>query len=868
MQIKIPILASIVVLLTVLAIPLAAHPVKADNGLNRPYPANIWSPYGPNLDAGKVSKLLFVYYSDPNPEFTDFELGKVDVVDWEVDFAKWGTNGCPPGNTFYGCNTPNTIGADVWLSQPLQGQGQFGDFGMYWNAASSRFNAISGAAGTPFWGCNWNNGGTPFTNTFQSYVSACGKDMRAAFAHLYDRQAFTDPRVLAQLVCPSPTAKDPSCQPDGTCNAIQPPPSPATQKVCVTIADECSWDDPAIVTLVPGVTAGACLDGFRYGHNGSVNGDQTVGSVDFCIAAQYMIAALKNNGSPNIASTPGTCVLTGVNPSVFAHPFRSMVRTSEPRLDMGKAWDKAMNELFGQTVVIEKFGNIRTIGHAIVFSDNCFNIACYTVGGNIDDWDMYTYGYGLGSPYPDHLFGLYNGSQASNFCGGPHQQFEPNNDQFVCNPTLDASTKATSLSLDPATFKANARQAFIDWGNAAVDLPVFDSKLRTVALKSVAGIVNAVGIGYNNANTLQFASQNAAYTPQNPKYAFGGGVTDTLRYGQASGTTSVDLYNSQTVWEFQLAGEVYDTLFSVNPVAPTQAYCNMCDAYTTFQDGAGNEHFVVELRQNLKWQDGVPVTSADVAFSFLTARDFSTNWGGALFNLLDANVVDSRTVDISYLGSSISYPIFNSLLIMPQHIWQTTPDSTYHPGIGVPDAAKLDQSYDPIASGTFIGSGPFACISGTLANPGTIGKGCAPSQQLNPGDSLVLTAYDFTKSTINGSPVTNPFLQYILTFDSSWGTHTVPAGDSGQFQEFKWADKNTDGQVTISEVQQVESCAGQVGTGVCATAFIAGLHGAGQTTVTIEPAIAASHLDDGYVLPLAWNSLSSGTLATNIITYP
>jgi hypothetical protein len=566
-------------------------------------------------------------------------------------------------------------------------------------------------------------------------------------------------------------------------------------------------------------------------------------------------------------------VLTGVNPSVFAHPFRSMVRTSQPRNSMGKAWDKAMNELFGGTVVIEKFGNIRTIGHAIVFSDNCFQIACYTVGGNIDDWDMYTYGYGLGSPYPDHLFGLYNGSQASNFCGGPHQQFEPNNDQFVCNPTLDASTKATSLSLDPATFKANARQAFIDWGNAAVDLPVFDSKLRTVALKSVAGIVNAVGIGYNNANTLQFASQNTAYTPQNSKYAFGGGVSDTLRYGQASGTTSVDLYNSQTVWEFQLANEVYDTLFSVNPVAPTQAFCNMCDSYTTFQDGAGNEHFVVELRQNLFWQDRdmngglIPVTASDVAFSFLTARDFSTNWGSALFNLLDANVVDSRTVDISYLGSSISYPIFNSLQIMPQHIWQTTPDNTYHPGIGVPDTAKLDQSYDPIASGTFIGSGPFACISGTLANPGTIGKGCAPSQQLNPGDSLVLTAFDFSKSTFGGQPSLDQY-QYMRSFDSSWGKALAPGGRSGQFQEFAWADKNHDGQVTISEVQQVESCAGQPGTGVCATAFVAGLHSALDTAVGPEPGIAASHLDDGYVLPLAWNSLSSGTLATNIITYP
>src|SRR5437879_5222980 len=173
-----------------------------------------------------------------------------------------------------------------------------------------------------------------------------------------------------------------------------------------------------MVMKVAGVSSGECLDAFRYGHNGSINGDQAVGSVDFCIAAEYMIAAGvatgltgPKNAQGQVIPTPGQCTLTGFNWGVWNHPFRAMIQTSQPRNSMGKAFSKGLNELFGLIVVVEYFGNIRTIGNAIVFSDICFQISCYTVGGNIDDWDMYTYSYVLSNPYPDHLHGLYNGSQ-------------------------------------------------------------------------------------------------------------------------------------------------------------------------------------------------------------------------------------------------------------------------------------------------------------------------------------------------------------------------------------------------------------------------------------------------------------------------
>src|SRR5437879_6939903 len=166
-----------------------------------------------------------------------------------------------------------------FLQTPIQGQ--FGDFGFYFNGASSRFTrsqeAPGGAANGPFWGCDWNDGltSTSFTVNKQTYTSQCGIYQRQAFGHLFDRATFSANRELANLVCPSPVAKDPSCAPlqvgqDG-----------------LTVAQQCAWD-----TLNGG---SACIDAYRIAPSGG-DGQQPVGSPDFCRAADLMIASL----------TPGT----------------------------------------------------------------------------------------------------------------------------------------------------------------------------------------------------------------------------------------------------------------------------------------------------------------------------------------------------------------------------------------------------------------------------------------------------------------------------------------------------------------------------------------------------------------------------------
>ena len=402
--------------------------------------------------------------------------------------------------------------------------------------------------------------------------------MRQAFTHLIDRPSFSMKiGGLAPIADPSPPGKDPSGS---------------------NLTTQCSWD----------AMFSNCISAYRIAP--SPTGFEQPGSPDFCAAADHMIAAGVATGK-----NPGTCVLTGVNAGVFAHPFRFMIRNFDPRrLAIGNGMWNAINQLFGGNAVSPIFCH-RICGFPIVFGDPPV--------GLLDDWDAHTYGYGLPSPYPDHLYDLYSSQFASNYCGGQQNGY-PFNDQFVCIAGLDQHVKAVSQTLDPSTLRTEALAAFNILGSHAVEIPVFSPSIRIAELRSVAGLVNERGFGYSNFNTILNAHVNTTYKPENPIYQFGGGDPTTLRWGQASGTTSLNIFHAQTVWEFNVLGEIYDTLFIASPVQLGSIFCWMCTSYTSSVDSSGNEHFLVQLRQNLRWQDGVPIDAYDVKFSWLNFRDNPT----------------------------------------------------------------------------------------------------------------------------------------------------------------------------------------------------------------------------------------------------
>ncbi|HZD12510.1 MAG TPA: ABC transporter substrate-binding protein, partial [Candidatus Binatus sp.] len=425
-------------------------------------------------------------------------------------------------------------------------------------------------------------------------------------------------------------------------------------------------------------------------------------------------------------------------------------------------------------------------------------------------------------------------------------------------------------------FKSNTSSAFNEFGKRVGNIPVYARGIRIAALRSVAGVVNMRGTSYPNAFTLMNAHNDTTYTPANPLYSFGGG-TNVLRWGQRQGTTQLNPFNAQTLWEFNVVGEVYDTLFAPSPIEPASILCWMCNSYSQSVDVQGNTHFRVELRQNLRWQDGPAVNASDVKFSYLNLRDApAAALVGNLQQLLTVTILSSTQLDIKMQGQSLSHIVnLAGVPIIPRHIWEQPGDKTYG-NVGKVNPSMTSVSYDVITAGTFIGSGPFMCKSVFPSDLGKVGTGCSRngdgsrgSQSLAQGGSLLVQVFDRTSEPGNS----DPFLQYMRSYNSNWGMGTGTVVESGQYQEFRWADRYGNATVSIRDLASVASCYGMTSSTGCTDYSYwlkPALHPLTPNTIGVEVSVVASHLDDTWVAPYSWSGVASsqpGQTLENIVSF-
>ncbi|WP_297512916.1 ABC transporter substrate-binding protein [Thermococcus sp.] len=115
-------------------------------------------------------------------------------------------------------------------------------------------------------------------------------------------------------------------------------------------------------------------------------------------------------------------------------------------------------------------------------------------------------------------------------------------------------------------------------------------------------------------------------------------------------------------------GLLYETLFTYDPLKD-QLKPWLAEEGKWINDNT----YEVKLREDLKWQDGKPLTAEDVKFTFEIARKhkgvfFSNIWSW----LKEVKVVDDRTVD--FVFSDPHYTEWNYWLymipIIPKHIWE------------------------------------------------------------------------------------------------------------------------------------------------------------------------------------------------------
>ncbi|MGE0147743.1 MAG: ABC transporter substrate-binding protein [Parvibaculaceae bacterium] len=106
----------------------------------------------------------------------------------------------------------------------------------------------------------------------------------------------------------------------------------------------------------------------------------------------------------------------------------------------------------------------------------------------------------------------------------------------------------------------------------------------------------------------------------------------------------------------------------------------------------------IQLRENMTFHDGKPVTAEDVKFSI----DYHKRWNApyyleALSKVAGVTVTASHTLTLRLTEAyaPLYFNLLASIFIIPKHIWQTFPES-----VGVDDPLKWDNP-------TPVGSGPF-----------------------------------------------------------------------------------------------------------------------------------------------------------------
>jgi hypothetical protein len=351
------------------------------------------------------------------------------------------------------------------------------------------------------------------------------------------------------------------------------------------------------------------------------------------------------------------------------------------------------------------------------------------------------------------------------------------------------------------------------FGQQVVTIPVFAQKDQFAYLSDMANVINNVGAGIPQFNTwlnTHTATPAASGTllancPVTPAII----GPDCFRQGFGAGTTSLNPYDASTFWDFNIIGNIYDTLLGVNPANNGQLYGYMTTGFPTqlsnsqlgYTPAAGTSvSYRFTLRGDQSWQDGAALTSWDVKFSYITLKATGAFQATGLFQITDVHALSSSVFDIN-LSSVGPFTLFTlgSATVFPGRHWSAgglaawdsainscanspSPDSCFisaDPAANSVTPTVSGPHFDPIANGILIGSSFLECtaIPG-LPNPtgAAVGAGCTSTGFENPG---VGGFYQLTRYGAGTTPgVAVPSSKYFRS--SGTLAYYIWSGNNGQ----------------------------------------------------------------------------------------
>lgn len=156
-------------------------------------------------------------------------------------------------------------------------------------------------------------------------------------------------------------------------------------------------------------------------------------------------------------------------------------------------------------------------------------------------------------------------------------------------------------------------------------------------------------------------------------------------------------------------GNVYSTLVILDwCIAAGVTPCPYGDLAESWEIDADYRVYTFHLRENATWHDGVPVTAADVKYTYDTMIEKEYPFASFLANVKEISTPDDYTVVIELNNTDVSFvPMMGQAAnwygkIMPKHIWEGT-EWDQGPYVDKP-----------------IGSGPFKFVEWERANHVTL----------------------------------------------------------------------------------------------------------------------------------------------------
>lgn len=293
-------------------------------------------------------------------------------------------------------------------------------------------------------------------------------------------------------------------------------------------------------------------------------------------------------------------------------------------------------------------------------------------------------------------------------------------------------------------------------------------------------------------------TNNAAFLP-------GGGNPALIRRSltQAGGLLHLSPFLASTPAELEVLSLVYDSMLRMNPEQVGNGLCQtqiggtsqcidwMTKSHNTILNSpvAGDTTMNFELRSDILWHDGPPVTARDVCFTILSYKQApSTFFGTFVANVVTCTAFGASTASVVFNTISPSLELnVGNLLIIPEHVWSPLCGGLVAGGDScVAPALLAGANIDPVANHQLVGSGPWVCIGlPGSPNPGVIGGNCTTfnfSQTVPAGFKVVLSRYDFSVHTY---------------------MNCCPNEMRSNLQLLEWADYNKDEKVEIADIASV-----------------------------------------------------------------